>query len=64
MVPNLRSLGCVKVYADSLRKTIRLLTRIYLRNLALPALQLYAAYLPKRDLMSIGLMVGMFSRQN
>jgi outer membrane protein assembly factor BamA len=38
--------------------------RIYLRNLALPALQLYAAYLPERDLMSIGLMVGMFSRQN
>jgi putative transposase len=26
MVPNLRALGCVKVYADSLRKTIRLLT--------------------------------------
>ncbi len=38
--------------------------RIYIRNLALPALQLYAAYLPERDLMSVGLMVGMFSRQN
>jgi len=32
--------------------------RLYLRRLALPAFQLYAAYVPERDRLDIGLMIG------
>lgn len=51
-----------RLFSSEFIHSFGLSVRLYLRRLALPAFQLYAAYVPEKDRYDIGLMIGMSFR--